>query len=99
MDRRKTSSQGLGKAVTDVEAAEARPRSIAAVWRTVLAGCMVGLLLGSQAMVDWVEARPSLPGWMGEAVGQWNAAMSATGLVELHSRTRRAFEAARGQSG
>ena len=98
MDRQKTSSRNLGKELTDIEAAAVHPRSIAAVCRIVLAGCIVGLLLGSQPMVDWVDGKPNLPGWVGEVVGQWNAAMSATGLAELHAWTRRAVEAARGQS-
>lgn len=74
-----------------------QPRSIVAVARIVAAGCIVGLLLGSGPMVDWVEAKPTLPDWVGHAAREWNAALSMTGLAQLHPWVRQAVEAARGQ--
>lgn len=70
-------------------------RGIGAVATVMLAGCIVGALLGSRPLVTWAENKPDAPDWLVQTLRGWDSALAWTGLPDLHSMMRHGVEKAR----
>jgi hypothetical protein len=78
-------------------AATTRTRGVAALACLVVTGCLVAAILGSRPLVEWAEANPGLPAWVGDGLRSWDATLTRVGLAEMHPLVRSVVDRVRGQ--